>query len=565
MARNLDAIQDAVVEVHNDVAAASKAFLDRTRLEGLPRAKYARYNAHRADPLQGCLEGTRVDILEEIYIWANREDDQVPCVFWVHGLAGTGKSTLAYTVAERSERNGTLGASFFFSQEGAPELHDSALVLPTIAHQLAQFSYEYAGALADALAADSDAAYSSLENQWEKLIATPIKTSACNTNRNVVVVLDALDECDEAGCAKILESILTKHDLSSFRLKFFITTRPEAHIRSIFNRHHGSGHLQHYILHDVPDATIGNDIRLYLQSELSNIPVRLELALSDGWITEEELETLVRMAGKLFIFAATVARFIGDKRVLSPRDQLDIVLGSTGSASAQPYASLDALYHRLLQHAVSSNNEAFIVTRLRKLLGAIVGVEPSPPPSTLETLSGLPSGSALTSLQHLHSILIIPKDDKEAIKIYHPSFAEFIRDPMRCRDVRFQVDLKMADTQMALWCLTFMNSTLKKEALWGNAWNNDEISDLRAKFEATYPVALEYASHFFSENLKPSWLEHTSVKNALHDFASQRFLFWLEYLSYGADRRDPFRSFIVRSKIATWAVSNFQILIIYLC
>ncbi|KAL4766716.1 hypothetical protein BDW60DRAFT_201961, partial [Aspergillus nidulans var. acristatus] len=38
------------------------------------------------------------------------------CIFWLSRMAGTGKSTIARTVAQYFKKDGILGASFFFKR-----------------------------------------------------------------------------------------------------------------------------------------------------------------------------------------------------------------------------------------------------------------------------------------------------------------------------------------------------------------------------------------------------------------------------------------------------------------
>lgn len=68
---------------------------------------------HRSGNRQSCLGGTRTDLLLELEGWL--EDEQSQCMFWLNGLAGTGKSTIAQTFAEITFTEGKLGASFFCS------------------------------------------------------------------------------------------------------------------------------------------------------------------------------------------------------------------------------------------------------------------------------------------------------------------------------------------------------------------------------------------------------------------------------------------------------------------
>ena len=92
---------------------------------------------HHSGNRQGCFKGTRRDVLQHIECWLVDEQDQR--VFWLNGLAGTGKSTITQTFAEMCFADGRLGASFFCSRdfEDRSNLH---MIFPTLAFQLA---YQY--------------------------------------------------------------------------------------------------------------------------------------------------------------------------------------------------------------------------------------------------------------------------------------------------------------------------------------------------------------------------------------------------------------------------------------
>ena len=83
---------------------------------------------------QGCLRGTRRDVLLQLENWLKDEQDHR--VFWLNGLAGTGKSTIAQTFAEISFADGDLGASFFCSRD-FEDRSNLQMVFPTLAFQLA--------------------------------------------------------------------------------------------------------------------------------------------------------------------------------------------------------------------------------------------------------------------------------------------------------------------------------------------------------------------------------------------------------------------------------------------
>ena len=107
---------------------------DSRLLKLLPYAAQAAFNSagKQHDPL--CLQNTRVDILKEIRAWADGQDER--CIFWLNGLAGTGKSTIARTIAREYYTQERLGASFFFSRDDGDTNHASKF-FTTIAVQLA--------------------------------------------------------------------------------------------------------------------------------------------------------------------------------------------------------------------------------------------------------------------------------------------------------------------------------------------------------------------------------------------------------------------------------------------
>ena len=116
----------------------------------LPRAAQAAYNSGRAGGPTTCFEGTRVAVLKTIESWISDPSKSLPPVFWLNGMAGTGKSTIAKTIAEYAHDRGILGGSFFFSRDDQ-QLRDSSLVFPTLAFQLAQFADVFRSLIGKAL------------------------------------------------------------------------------------------------------------------------------------------------------------------------------------------------------------------------------------------------------------------------------------------------------------------------------------------------------------------------------------------------------------------------------
>lgn len=102
-------------------------------LSKLPVARGAAFNSHQSEHDARCHPDTRVDLLREIYDWADDIDGK--CIFWLRGKAGTGKSTISRTVAQAFADKGRLGASFFFKR-GEHDRENASLFFTTIAVDL---------------------------------------------------------------------------------------------------------------------------------------------------------------------------------------------------------------------------------------------------------------------------------------------------------------------------------------------------------------------------------------------------------------------------------------------
>ena len=212
------------------------------------------------------MKGTRVAILEDLLAWAINPDS--PRIFWLDGMAGTGKSTIALSFSRLLHKNGILGGSFFCSREGSVELSNIRRIIPTLTRDMARISAPFEEALVSALDRNDDVADHSLSAQFATLVVETAEAVLQDRPRNLVFVIDALDECEDKSAAENMLDTIVQHS-SSLRIKFFVTSRPEARIRQSLSR------LRSVLrLHEVDAVVIHSDIKLYLESMLRNIPSR---------------------------------------------------------------------------------------------------------------------------------------------------------------------------------------------------------------------------------------------------------------------------------------------------
>lgn len=138
----------------------------------------------------GCLEGTRVDILTKITEWASLGDSNV---FWLHGPAGSGKSTVATTLALKLGRE--KGGSFFCKRD-SETLKKAALVIPTLVFRLAKALPAFGSVVASVIEMEGNVG-SSIDWQFENLLLKPLGHLEKDKGfmQSHLWIIDALDEC----------------------------------------------------------------------------------------------------------------------------------------------------------------------------------------------------------------------------------------------------------------------------------------------------------------------------------------------------------------------------------
>ena len=464
-------------------------------------------------------------ILDGIELWTR--DFGKPSVYWLNGLAGTGKSTIAQTIAERTFADGRLGASFFCSRD-FEDRSNLRLIFPTLAVQLARKYPEFRSTFIQLVQSDPEIVHETLYGQMKNLIVQPLVESAVST----VIVIDALDECKDEEPASAILSVLGQFVAEIPTVKFFITGRPEPRIRGGFRLPLLANATDVFVLHDVEPGQVDKDIQLFFRHNFSELKSRRHGL--DGWPTEEQVDLLCERAAGLFVYAMATVRFI-DQRNSCPRKQLDRLLQAQvssvfeGKTKFKANATLDLLYTSILQEAFG-DDDPDNDPKVRSVLGAVVLATNPLSPSSIATLLGFGSGEVFPLLSSIHSLLVFQEDIDSPVRPFHKSFPDFAVDPARCGNQRFLVCPPDHHTELLLGCLETMNRELE--------WNmcklpdgiaNLEVVDLKERVKEHISQALEYACRSWHKHLIGTIPAH--VAPALHQFLETKFLFWLEALS----------------------------------
>jgi hypothetical protein len=447
-------------------------------------------------------------------------------IFWINGpgSAGTGKSTIAYTVAQRCREQGILGASFFCSRDDA-ETSNPKLIFTTIALQLAAFHDQFKNELLKALQSDHDIVYSGVSYQLEKLLVKPLKVVQA-TFPFCVVVVDALDECKDDHTTSMVLFALAHHITELSPIKFLITSRPEQNIIGGFKLANLSATTQHLILHEVNSDVVETDIHNYLAYHLNRIQEAYGLF---SWPSEDQLLHLTRLSAGLFLFAATATKFIEDPAYSNPQSQLDHVLQSTVSNGGS-FGDLDKLYMQVLHNAFP-NISASLASSLRIILGAVVLLQEPLSPFDLQQLFHHLKIPVRGTLRQLHAVVIVPDDDAGVIRLIHPSFYQFLTDPIRCSDSHFLVKIEMHHSILAQACLDIMdNLTPNICEIKNTSCLNADVQGLLEKIPAFIPSSLLYACRHWSYHLS-SGLVSDKIFKSLERFSVNKLLCWVEVCS----------------------------------
>ena len=497
--------------------AAEAAALNSVRCA--QQAGYRHGNRNR------CLSGTRAAILDEIELWI-RDFDKPP-VYWLNGLAGTGKSTIAQTIAERTFADGRLGASFFCSRD-FEDRRNLQSIFPTLAVQLARRYTQFRSTFIRLVQSDPEIVHESLYSQMKNLVVQPLVESSIST----VIVIDALDECKDEEPASAILSVLGQFVAEVPNIKFFITGRPESRIREGFRLPLLMEATDVFVLHEVEPGQVTKDIRLFFRHSFSELK-RYRRGLGD-WPTEEQVNLLCERAAGLFVHAVATFRFIDEKNN-SPKKQLDRLLQSQessileGKTKLKANATLDSLYTSILKEAYGGDDPEND-PRVRSILGAVVLATNPLSPSTIAGLLGFELEEVLPLLSSLHSLLILQEDTDHPVRPFHKSFPDFIIDPIRCADPRFRVHPPDQQAELLFGCLETMNRELKRNICkLPDGAVNAEVVDLRKRTNEHIGQALEYACR--------SWHKHlvgaipARITPILRRFLEEKFLFWLEVLS----------------------------------
>lgn len=488
----------------------------------------------------GVLPDTRVDLISVILSWAQTNDpDQ--SMYMITGGAGTGKSTLAFSLAEELQKRDQLGASFFFSRD-TTDVAGTQNFVGAVALQLASHSPFLRTEIIKAI--QSRTGTPPIEEDFQQLIVQPC-SKLPPESPPIVIIVDALDEClDHDQRNELLHLLSTK--CTGTPLKILLTGRPETH--------HRFTHRANCILHELDKKIVDQDIKKVIQDGFRK--VSQEWDCGNNWYAITDVDQLVANSGGLFIYVSTTIKFLLLANGVTPRVKLRRILDEGAKSKLGPQNALDALYAQVLNSALPKDateaDQEMFFNAAMPVIGFVVLLQQ---PLSASSLAGLlrydmggQSGDTLikdsfdvrAALNPLGSVILLPSDDDNPIRPLHASFHDFITDPDRrwrgsntsIRD--FFINSEIYHSRIAAACLGHLSETLQKNnvldlpnplILTHHVANLDEI------IKTHLTLQLQYACTYGLSHLIKVFTLSNSLINQLFQFLQTNLMRYLEVLS----------------------------------
>ncbi|KAL4061854.1 hypothetical protein V8B97DRAFT_586408 [Scleroderma yunnanense] len=472
-----------------------------------------------------CLDGTRSEILNEIIDWINNTDAAVPRIFWLHGQAGRGKSAIAHTIAQQAKNLSKFGSCFCFTRVR----HHEALhvkLITTIARDLADCDLRFRLRLVGLIA--NDRALRDTEDiitQWQKFILEPFAQLGSLLTRNVVIIIDALDESGVATTREgILDIFATYGAELPANIRILLTSRPLADIREALC---SKQHILSRSLDDVHPESATRDITLYISTKLKSL----------GIFCDADFDQLAAKSGGLFEWARLACDDIRPRVGVAPKER----------------------FHKITSHARGSPD---VLSKFRSVMRQILW---SKEPLTISAMDAMRREfsrkddhySVRIILNFMGSFLVGTTDTSTPVRPLHSSFYDFLLDQQRSGE--FFLDQADVHYDLALSSLRVMQGSLRFNicSFPTSYLRNSDVVDLAKRIEENIPLHLLYSCRFWASHLQDVEYDYDLAHHLRAFVTEEQFLFWMETLGVSNFIGAAYRALI---SAEMWLEQNIKIL-----
>lgn len=500
----------------------------------LPIVEDACYNSEDVKAGSKCHENTRAGIQRMIRSWASNINAET--LFWLHGPAGTGKSTLARTLADSFSGTHELAAGYFFKR-GDIARNDTARIFPTIASQLMDTIPHFKPLLRASLESSSRGITekTALEDQFKILILDPLSKLLpfMPETPTRIIIIDALDECTcPEHMYRVLSQFSLLRHLKSLRLCVFFTSRfdppiKDAVSKNIMCRIVGL-HTDFY-----EETKVG--IEAFIRRSMAEMKTKNAIT-EEPWPKLEDLTYILKQSttpSPLFIYAATLIRFIDDK---TGRRKPTYLLNVWMDQCLRNESQLTQIYIPIVDHLLyggtgpggSESLSDGEKSELLNILGSLILLARALPVRSLAALLGISESDLRHWLKNLHAVIVIP-GEQDPVEIMHKSFSDFLLGEGVPEANSFRINASETHHMLANRCIEQMSSGLHQNIckLDSLAISKNDIQ--QEAINRHVSIELGYACVYWVYHLLES--KRHVHEDEVYPFLEIHFLHWIELLS----------------------------------
>ena len=458
------------------------------------------------------MEGTRNSILEQIMAWVADGKN----TYWIYGVPGIGKTSLAHSICASLDDQGQL-AGVFFCRRDDPELNEPRNILPTLIYKLAILFPPFRRIVADCLRQNPNVAPESMKHT---LILDFIRKLPRLPTKPLVFVIDALDECGGTQSRPNILKALTDATAQAPWLKVIITSRPEFDIQHFFNGPTQLSHLQYDL---TADKGATSDLRLFAEDRFRKVV--LKRFLQPPWPEQPLFDRVISRASGLFIFIETLALALEQCH-----DPTELLKATLVDSASHGLTSLYGLYSGIVDALKVQNNDEF-----RRMIGVLLITAPyrTLGEESIAELAGVRLDLVKMWVANLSSMLYRDEGASEGVRVRHLSISDFFLSDDCQAD--YQVNLRDANVGLGIACLNKMVEQLRFNIckLEDSRLPNDDVKDLPSRIKENISDTLQYSSLYWSNHLCfTSDTDDRRVWESLRRFCEgPHALFWIEVLS----------------------------------
>ncbi|KAF8321005.1 uncharacterized protein EI90DRAFT_2590442 [Cantharellus anzutake] len=457
--------------------------------------------------------------------WCRNTGESENRLMLLTAVAGAGKTSITLTIAERcaSEKDVTLLLHFFF-KAGERSRPDS--LFSGIARALADHDPVYHTFIISALRKDPALSTALLAKQFENLVASPLRHKPPSPDRPMVVIIDALDECDKEAFEPLAEILREGVPRLPSSIKFFITSRQF----DLVNRYLSPNCPIDRLTIDLSDGANLKDCTTYIHSQLQVLKkvhpdVRHNLQDED-----KKVQEISEQANGLFVWISTIFRYMRMANK-NPMKTLEGLLDTGAKRSKVPAEGMmDRLYTSILKKCDWEDEEFAYDYPI--VMGAIfVAQQPLSVAAWDAILSPFLKSSVQYVLAELAPLLSVVGDHHVPVRILHQSFRVFIIDRIDPRSINPScgpVGVQTENAKVALRCTEILIqdlSSVEGLGLIENLSKKDEMPRIpREELSEHFHYACRHIVHHLSGVQEPE--EGLAVSVAV--FLTQEATRWVE-------------------------------------